>query len=103
MLPPPLPLPLPAIHVGGGSPLPADACRLAAHPIALPRFGGCPSHCHAPLRALEAEAALLVARLPEPEQCRLRTAALTLRRAQVAVGAAMPQPLMWRILASSLA
>ena len=49
-----------------------------------------------------AEAALLVAHLPEREQCHLRTAALALHRAQAVAGAALPQPLVWRILTLAL-
>lgn len=55
------------------------------------------------LRRSEAEAALLVARLPDIKRRRLRTAALALHRAQAEAGVALPQPLIWRILASSLA
>ena len=39
-----------------------------------------------------------MAHLPERERRRLRTAALSLHRAQAVAGAALPQPLVWRIL-----
>lgn len=50
-----------------------------------------------------AEAALLVARLPDAERCRLHTAALALHRAQAVAGLALLQPLLWRILATAMA
>lgn len=39
-----------------------------------------------------------MAHLPERERRRLRTAALSLHRAQAVAGATLPQPLVWRIL-----
>ena len=55
------------------------------------------------LKRSTAEAALLLARLPEAERCRLRTGALCLHRAQTVAGLALPQPLVWRILAAAMA
>ncbi|PRW33130.1 ankyrin repeat PH and SEC7 domain containing [Chlorella sorokiniana] len=54
------------------------------------------------LQRSEAEAALLVARLPEPERRRLHTAALCLHRAEIRSQVWLPQPLVWRILAACL-
>ncbi len=54
------------------------------------------------LQRSTAEAALLIARLPVAERCRLRAAALSLHRAQADSGVWLPQPLVWRILAACL-
>lgn len=55
------------------------------------------------LLRLPAEAALLVARLPRRARRRLRTAALSLHRAQATLDIFQPQQLVWRILAACLA
>ena len=85
------------VDVAAGHPLTADEWQLV--PSSCP---GLATALPAVLERSPAEVALLVARLPEPQRRRLRTAALALHRAQVVAGAALPQPLVWRILATGL-
>lgn len=65
----------------------------------------CPGLAAALLSVLQrspAEAALLVTHLPAAERCRLSAAAMCLHRTQAVAGIALPQPLVWRILAACL-
>ncbi|PRW33268.1 hypothetical protein C2E21_7900 [Chlorella sorokiniana] len=55
------------------------------------------------LRRSEAEAALLVARLPDIKRRRLRIGVLCLHHMQAEAGVVLPQPLVWRTLTDSLA
>ena len=90
--------------------LPLVADVASRYPLSLADWQLVPSPCPGLATALPAvlarsaaEAALLAARLTEPEHCRLRTAALALHRAQTVAGLALPQPLVQRILAAAMA
>lgn len=99
-----------SLNLGGSASLPLYPDTVARYPLTPADWSLVPSPCPGLAAALPAvlgrsadEAALLVANLPEPERCRLRAAALCLHRAQEVRGMALPQPLVWRILAASLA
>ncbi len=75
-------------------------------PLTADQWQQVPSPCPRLARALptvlarsEAEAAALVAHLPAPDRCRLRTAALALHRQQRCLGVSLPADLTRRILA----
>lgn len=78
---------------------PLSACEWQLIPAPCP---GLAAALPAVLERSEAEAALLVAHLPRAERCRLQTAALCLRYAQAVLCVALPQPLVWHILAACL-
>lgn len=89
--------------------LPLFAQVAAHYPLSPPQWQLIPSPCPGLAAALpavlersEAEAALLVARLPAAECRGLRTAALALHRTQAHGRLWLPLPLMWRILAACL-
>ena len=82
----------------------------ARHPLSPADWHLIPSPCPGLAAALPAvlarsaaAAVLLVDHLPEAERCRLCTAALCLHRAQAEAEAALPQPLVQRILAAAMA
>lgn len=87
--------------------LPLFAQVAAHYPLSPPDWQLIPSPCPGLAAALptvlersEAEAALLVARLPAAERRGLRIAALALHRAQAHRCVWLPLPLVWRILAA---
>ena len=90
--------------------LPLYADVAARYPLASADWQLIPAPCPGLGAALPtvlqrspAEAALLVARLPDAECRRLCACALALHRAQARLGTALPQPLAWRILAACVA
>ena len=85
------------VDVVAGHPLTAADWQLVPSP-----WAGLATALPAVLERSPAEAALLVAHLPTAERRRLRTAALALHRTQAVAGAALPQPLVWRILTLAL-
>ena len=79
---------------------------VARQPLSPAEWARVPTQCPglgaallAVLARSEAEAALLVARLPTADAERLRTAALCLRRAERAHGLALPPPVLHQLLA----
>lgn len=86
--------------------LPLFAALAARYPLTPADWSIVPSPCPGLASSLPdvlarspLEAAMLVAHLPADERSRLRTAALCLHRAQADFQVALPQPLVWRILA----
>ena len=101
---------LQSLRKGLPATLPLFADVASRYPLSLADWQLVPSPCPGLAAALPAvldrsaaEAAQLVARLPEAEWLRLRTAALSLHRAQAVAGLSLPQPLLWRILAAAMA
>lgn len=101
---------LQSLNVGRPLSLPLFPDVVARYPLTPADWQLIPSPCPdlaavLPIVLLRspAEAALLVARLPRRARRRLRTAALSLHRAQATLDIFLPQPLVWRILAACLA
>ena len=101
---------LQSLSRAGPAALPLYADVVSRHALTTAQWQRIPAPCPglgpalpAVLERSTAEAALLVARLLQPERRRLQTAALALHRAQAASQTWLPQPLVWRILAACLA